>query len=165
MAEDLCVRLGCALRTGAAVRDYGLDIARFLDMQRDQVNSSALLGAIEELYPRTNGMPRHKVLAVVAEDLYIPVLTHVFGEARLGGDFAVVSTHRLQNERYGLPEDPELTFRRLVKESLHELGHAYGLTHCQDFGCLMRASSSVEEIDLKGDTFCPSCQQSLRFPK
>jgi archaemetzincin len=165
MAEDLCVRLACALRTDVSVKDVELDLARFLDLQRDQVNSTGLLGVLEELSLRTNGMPRRKVLAVAADDLYIPVLTYVFGEARLGGDVALVSTHRLQNERYGLPEDRDLTFRRLVKESLHELGHAYGLTHCQEFGCLMHSSSSVEEIDLRGDVFCSSCQRSLRFPK
>ena len=50
-----------------------------------------------------------KILGVVDVDLFIPILTFVFGEAQLKGIGAVVSTHRLHNRFYGLPEDREVT--------------------------------------------------------
>ena len=75
-------------------------------------------------------------------DLYIPVLTFVFGEAQLADGGAVVSAHRLHQEFYGMPTDPELLHERLLKESLHELGHTYGLRHCPDYTCVMSSSNA-----------------------
>lgn len=90
-------------------------------------------------------------------DLYIPVLTFVFGEAQLTNGGAVVSTHRLRQEFYGLPADSDLLHDRLLKESLHELGHTYGLRHCPDYTCVMSSSNGVERVDLKSADFCPLC--------
>ena len=44
---------------------------------------------------------------------------------------------------------------------LHELGHAFGLAHCRDFGCVMHASTNVGEVDLKRGEFCAACEQRL----
>jgi archaemetzincin len=100
-----------------------------------------------------------KVLGVTEMDLYIPVLTFVFGEAQLTDGGAVVSAHRLRQEFYGLPADPELLHERLLKESLHELGHTYGLRHCPDYTCVMSSSNGIERIDLKHALFCSNCAQ------
>jgi len=54
-------------------------------------------------------------------DLYIPILTFVFGEAQLTDTGALVSTHRLRPEFYGMPQDPRLVQERLLKEAIHEL--------------------------------------------
>lgn len=149
------------LRTGAMLQEVALDIEHFLDPQRLQYNSTNILVALGGLYGRVNGGKRAKVLAVTGEDLFIPILTYVFGEAQLAGDFAVVSYHRLQPERYGLAADRRLLMNRLVKESLHELGHTYGLVHCRDQECVMRTSTYAEDIDLKGGAFCRRCQTFL----
>jgi len=94
---------------------------------------------------------------VTEVDLFIPILTFVFGEAQLGDTGALVSTHRLRPEFYGMPNDPELLRVRLLKEALHELGHTLGLQHCPDYLCVMSASHSVERIDLKRAGFCKAC--------
>jgi archaemetzincin len=98
---------------------------------------------------------------VTEVDLYVPVLTFVFGEAQLADGGAVVSVHRLRQEFYGLPADPELLRWRMLKEALHELGHTYGLRHCPDYTCVMSASNGVERIDLKSADFCAACAQAL----
>jgi archaemetzincin len=98
---------------------------------------------------------------VLEEDLFIPILTFVFGEAELGGSVAVMSYHRLQNELYGLPPDRDLLAARTAKEALHELGHAYGLVHCPDIDCVMHTSTDVEAVDLKGTDFCSTCRGTL----
>jgi archaemetzincin len=86
----------------------------------------------------------------VAEvDLYIPILKYVFGEAQMGGPCAVVSTYRLRQEFYGWDPDDSLLRERLIKESIHELGHTLNLQHCQDYQCAMASSHSVEWIDLR----------------
>jgi archaemetzincin len=98
-----------------------------------------------------------RVLGVADFDLYIPILTFVFGEAQLSNTGALVSTHRLRPEFYGMPKDPQLLRERLLKEALHELGHTLGLAHCPEYLCVMSSSHSVERIDLKQASFCPVC--------
>jgi archaemetzincin len=98
------------------------------------------------------------VLAMTDVDLFIPVLTFVFGEATLGGGVAVVSTARLG----GASADPGLLRRRLVKEGIHELGHAFGLVHCGDARCVMARSASLVHVDAKGGGLCRDCGIRLR---
>ena len=95
-------------------------------------------------------------------DLFIPVLTYVFGEAQLAGRAAVVSTHRLDCQLYGLPANRKLLLQRLRKEAIHELGHTYNLLHCHQHPCVMMSSTYVEGIDLKSDRFCDRCLDQLR---
>jgi archaemetzincin len=98
-----------------------------------------------------------RVLGVAGVDLYIPILTFVFGEAQMGGPCAIISSHRLRQEFYGLPEDSSLFHSRLIKEAVHEIGHTLDLAHCDDYSCAMAASHAVEWIDLKQNIFCRSC--------
>jgi len=110
------------------------------------------------------GMQRHaedgawRVLGVTGVDLYIPILTFVFGEAQMGGPCSVVSFHRLMQEFYGLPGDIDLMIQRLIKEAVHEVGHTLDLTHCDDYSCAMAPSHAVEWIDLKESVLCANCQ-------
>ena len=92
---------------------------------------------------------RLRFLAIADVDLYIPILKYVFGEAQMGGPCAVVSTFRLRQEFYGLDRDDALLGQRLLKESVHELGHTLDLRHCQDYRCAMASSHAVEWIDLR----------------
>ena len=96
-----------------------------------------------------------RILGLTDADLFIPILTFVFGEAQLKGRAAVVSTARL-----GGPPAARLPLR-LETEAVHELGHTFGLLHSSDDGCVMHASTYVEEIDLKSDSFCLSCRPAL----
>ncbi len=103
-----------------------------------------------------------KVVGITDVDLFIPVLTFVFGEAQVDGPAAVVSTARLRLTSNERPAPPTLVETRLLKECLHELGHTFGLVHCPDGTCLMSRSNSVLEVDQKRTAFCRDCQQRLR---
>jgi archaemetzincin len=106
-----------------------------------------------------------RILGVTSLDLYIPILTFVFGEAQLRGNCAVVSSFRLRQEFYGLPANEALFRDRLLKESVHELGHTFELSHCDDYQCVMSPSHGVEWIDLKTNRLCQSCRAAaLRHP-
>jgi archaemetzincin len=142
-----------SIETGTAI-----DPSFAFDPSRNQFNSTMLLS---HLLARYQGNPERKVLGISVADLFIPVLTFVFGEAQLGGPSAIVSTYRLDESIYGLPENPKLLLERSVKEAVHELGHTFGLYHCHDFDCVMHSSTVAEEIDLKKETFCPSCQKLI----
>lgn len=147
------------LRTVVTPAHLGLDLA--FDPSRQQYNSTALLAQLVRSYSASP----EKNIAIVAVDLYVPVLTFVFGEAQLDGIAAVVSTHRLTNQFYGLPRDDRLLLDRLGKEVVHELGHTFGLYHCHHFECVMRSSTYVEEIDLKRNWLCADCRAKLDQPR
>ena len=122
--------------------------------ERQQYHSSEILQAMQAYADRG----ARRVLGIAGVDLYIPILTFVFGEAQMGGPCAVVSFHRLTQEFYGLPPDPELLTARLIKEAVHEIGHTLDLTHCGDYSCAMAPSHAVEWIDLKDAKLCRECQ-------
>jgi archaemetzincin len=69
----------------------------------------------------------------------------------------VVSCYRLEEEHYGLPADEAKLRGRLTKEAVHELGHTFGLGHCEDWRCVMASSHGVERLDVKGAEFCEEC--------
>lgn len=157
--DEALWRLGSALerdfRTTVRHRNPWFDPEAAFDSSRGQYRATLLLKALLD-DPQDD--PAERILGLTNVDLFTPVLTYVFGEAQLGGRAAVVSCHRLRSEVYGLPADPRLLFDRLHKEAMHELGHTYGLLHCATIGCVMRASSYAEEIELKSAAFCEECR-------
>lgn len=158
LVAPLAARLSAALGLDVAVHDAAFDAEVAFDCNRGQYNSRVLLARLLE-----HGDPKSpRLLGVTAVDLFIPVLTFVFGEAELDGRAAIVSTFRLDNELYGMPADPGLLFERLVKEAVHELGHTFGLVHCHRSTCVMASSNYVEGIDLKGAEYCDRCLKAVR---
>jgi archaemetzincin len=128
------------------------------DAERRQYASIAVLEMLLRLCPDDAA----KVLAVTDRDLFIPVLTFVFGQAQLGGRTAVVSLARLRQEFYGLPENRQVFTERAAKEALHETGHMFGLVHCPDRNCAMSLATNVRQIDTKQAAFCAPCKSRLR---
>ena len=140
-------------RVPAEVLQPALDPAFAVHSERQQFHSSEILSAMQSYINDDTW----RLLGVTGRDLYIPILTFVFGEAQLGGASAIVSYHRLAQEFYGLPPDLDLLANRLLTESVHELGHTLHLTHCDDFRCSMAPSHAVEWIDIKDSGFCEEC--------
>ena len=138
-------------------RAMPLDGSFALNVSRYQYGSTALIAALLEKFEDFQG----KILGVTSGDLFVPVLTYVFGEAQLDGKVAVVSSYRLRDEYYGLAPDAGLLHHRLVKESVHELGHAFGLLHCHNYLCVMHSSTGVEEIDIKTERLCAECRGKI----
>ena len=157
LADRLGRHLGGQFHVSFAVSAVVPEPSFAFHPERGQYHSSAILAWLE----KQDRPGLWRTLAVTDADLYIPILTFVFGEARLGPGPAIVSTHRLRQEFYGLPADPELLFQRLARESIHELGHTLGLRHCEDYGCAMAGSPGVEWIDLKGSTLCDLCKTRI----
>lgn len=124
-----------------------------LDPARHQASSTRILEWLAVAGPRGAG----KLLAITDMDLFIPALTFVFGEAQLGGRAAVVSTARLVPAGRTLGTGGPLFASRLAKEAVHELGHAFGLVHCDDARCVMSRSTSLIEVDTKSGALCESC--------
>jgi archaemetzincin len=121
------------------------------DPRRQQHSSTRILQWLLERRPES----AHRVLALTDVDLFIPILTFVFGEAQLSGATAVVSTARLR-PNHGSSNIRLLT-TRMAKECVHELGHTFGLIHCDQPGCVMARSVSVLDVDAKTVSFCQDC--------
>lgn len=153
LLHELAPHLADALGVPCEILPDRLDPGFAFHGERQQYHSSEILRRMQDhLRPDT-----WRLLGVAAADLYIPILTFVFGEAQMGGPCAVLSAYRLRQEFYGLPEDKDVLRRRLVKEAVHELGHTLDLTHCDDYSCVMAPSHAVEWIDLKESALCHAC--------
>ncbi len=122
------------------------------DVRRGQHSSTQLLRWLVE-----RGQPAGRVMAVTDADLFIPVLTFVYGEAQLGGRIAIVSTARLGMDVEVLT-NPGIRVARAVKEAVHELGHTFGLLHCDSRACVMSRSTSVLDVDSKRVALCRGCE-------
>jgi len=153
LLHDVAPALADAFRVPCHILPVRVDPEFAFHPERQQYHSSEILQAIQPY-----ASCAWRVLGVAAVDLYSPILTFVFGEAQMGGPCAVVSFHRLMQEFYGLPQDVDLLIDRLIKESVHEVGHTVDLTHCDDYSCAMAPSHAVEWIDLKQPTLCANCQ-------
>jgi archaemetzincin len=130
-----------------------LEIDNFLSKERGQYFSTQIIAEALKHTDEFNG----KVILITDVDIYVPVLTFIFGEAQLNGKHSVVSVCRLHEEFYSGESNDHILLERTLKEILHELGHNYGLVHCLNWDCVMHSSPGIEEVDIKGNTFCRSC--------
>ncbi len=139
-------------------KECSLDINKHYNPGRRQYDANGILEYITSLAPEQ----AIKVIGLYRVDLYIPVLTYIFGQAILNGKTGLVSLYRLRNELYGLERNNDLQIERFRKVIIHELGHMFGLIHCHQTNCVMRSSSYVEDIDQKNRDFCNNCKILLQ---
>ena len=128
------------------------------DRSRLQYSSELILRRLVTCVPQ--GAVRF--MAVTEVDLFIPMLTFVFGQAQLNGTACVVSTARMDQRFYGLTDDRALLLGRIQREAVHELAHTFGLTHCPQPSCPMSIATSVTQLDAKGEALCSACRAGLR---
>ena len=137
-----------------SIQNLKMDLNSYYDRSRAQYNAIKIIQSIENKNGPVN-------LICTTKDLFIPIFTFVFGLAKLNGKTAIISTHRLENRYYGLPDDQDRLRQRLLKEAIHELGHLAGLRHCPQFDCVMAGSTSADEIDIKSHNHCESCRKKI----
>lgn len=152
-------RLGNEIR---AVFGYATGIQPLLDetdLWMDPIRKQCHSTPILETLALVSAPNTIKVLAITKIDLFIPILTHVYGEAQLGGKACILSTYRFSE---GFAPGAEIFRERVLKEAIHELGHTFNLRHCQDASCVMHYCRGVKEVDRKSREFCRYCGVLLR---
>ena len=118
--------------------------------ERKQYSSTAILDSLERV--KRPGWER--LLGIADVDLYVPRLNFVFGEGDPRRGVAVFSLARLRGS-------DELFQKRATTEAIHEIGHTYGLSHCDDPHCVMWFSNTLSETDRKGTRLCPRHAKEL----
>ena len=133
------------------------DIAACFDAARKQYDANQLLEMVHAEHAESS----LKTIGLFKVDLFIPILTYIFGQAQYKGPVGITSVYRLRNEQYGLPQNEQLLYERFRKVIIHELGHTFGLIHCHVPICVMRPGAYVEDIDQKKHLFCNKCKKEL----
>jgi archaemetzincin len=123
---------------------------------RKQFNAGLILSYLSQL------KKSEVALGITKEDIYFGDLNFVFGLASPTSLLALVSLLRLDPVFYGFPQDEDLYFSRIEKEIIHEIGHVFGLLHCDDPLCVMSFSNSVFDVDRKTKDFCQTCGKNFR---
>ncbi len=103
-----------------------------------------------------------KLIGITDIDLCTPVLEYIYGESQFNGKIALISIHRLRQEFYHFSEDNLLLLLRIKKVLIHELGHCFGMVHCDDTMCAMYLANNIFTLDNKNDKFCARCSDYVR---
>ena len=155
--------------------------ASFYKIEKKQYDGRKLLGFLAENL--TLKEAKNINLAIFDRDLFTGNLDHVFGLASPFPRICVISIirlhphfdedyfqERLKKRKMGkfplsvrrlTGKERTLYYERILKESLHGIGHTMGLVHCGNSLCIMSPSNLLEDIDNKEIRFCRSCTQSI----
>ncbi|MFO8018855.1 MAG: archaemetzincin family Zn-dependent metalloprotease [Promethearchaeia archaeon] len=132
--------------------------------QRDQFDASLVLN---NMMREIKSQSILRVLGIINKDLYSDNLNFVFGVAQTpkvrNFDTVIgclISLVRLRAEFYREQSNKKLFRKRALKEAIHELGHTFGLEHCNNH-CIMRFSNSLPETDEKPAKFCKRCREKI----
>ncbi len=135
------------------------DLNDFYAPTRKQYDANKLIKFLEQ----QSDVKALKTMCLCQVDLFIPILTYIFGQAVYKGKTGIASIYRLKNEPYGIKSDDDLVLDRFRKVVIHELGHTFGLIHCQVPSCVMRSSTYVEDLDQKKIHLCNHCCNRIKI--
>ena len=156
LIEEIAGEIKRVFGFSTAIESVLQDLSFALDQNRNQYHSTMILKQLAANTPPA----AVRLIAVAQVDLFIPILTHVYGEAQLGGTACIVSTYRLNEGRSGMNISPKY-IDRIVKEAIHELGHTFNLRHCPDDICIMHYCRNEQDVDRKSDQLCRYCKIML----
>jgi archaemetzincin len=120
---------------------------------RQQHHAGMILEKLAALHPELL-----RVIGITSYDLFLPIFTHVYGEAQMPGRAAVVSFFRIGPSEQEPLLDHAVFLQRALKVVIHEILHTFGLTHCRRPTCLMRPVIRIPDLDDLPLQLCRSCR-------
>jgi archaemetzincin len=107
-------------------------------------------------YLSSIAQPNETVIGLTRKDISTKSRTHadwgIMGLGRCPGNACVASTFRLNIKKKK---------SQFYKVAIHELGHTFGLPHCRDLYCYMRAAEGGNPTDDE-KYFCKKCSNFLK---
>lgn len=103
--------------------------------------------------------PNKKVIALTSYDIYTAAhgSDHwgIFGLGSLTNNVCITSTHRLKSKNLN---------KRVLNVVLHEIGHTYGINHCENnHPCVMKAGNhTAKDLDNKPMELCKNCKSLIK---
>ena len=141
---------------------------KILDLQEFPFRITAfgkqyLADALLQAGLRING--GNVVVVLTSADIYTGGMNYVFGLATNGS--ALISSARIDpgfwkdvKEIFHYSSEGRLFFEKQYEKVLiHKLGHAFGLSHCNNVDCAMHYSNSPAELYQKGEWYCEDCRK------
>ena len=144
---SVCFKLHARILPAVTIPEFALDKRRL------QYDAGIILKHFESM----NFNNCDKIIGVLNEDLFVPIFSYVYGEAKQGGKFALVSLFRLNKNQDGSFPAQSLFYERAAKVALHEFGHLFNLFHCDEKRCLMHFSGDIQALDKTPLYLCRYC--------
>lgn len=146
-SADVAVTQSCPLPQGG------------FDEDRGQYDAAVVFRGLAACAPICK--KEQRVLGIIDADVYAQGLDFVFGLTDPRTGYALIALTRLRPEFYNAAGNSALFCERGVKEAVHEVGHSFGLAHCQQASCIMHFSKTIADTDRKDLRFCPACRQKI----
>jgi archaemetzincin len=128
-----------------------------------QHDAHALLGAAAPRLPAD----AYGMLTLVTVDLFAaPEQQYAFGWSTFHDRLAVIGFARFDPSFFGGPAPADVqgaVLRRSLRVAVHEVGHLFGLAHCQAFRCVMNGVADLDELDSIPLRLCPLCLRKLHL--
>ena len=153
LANELRNSLHETFHRNIETRHQVTDLRYAYDSKRKQYISPRVLSRLGNIRKDRDAM----ILAVSDVDMYSPGYDFVYGEADISAGIATLSIYRLVNGEDGIHATPKVLQERVIREAKHEVGHLFGLGHCNSATCVMRTCTCVEEVDAANCGFCETC--------
>ena len=122
---------------------------------------------LKRLMKQAERKKHFRILGVLDHDIYFELYNFNFGVAKLPKALnmrlprvALISIFRFKEQLYDREKNPALFEKRTLTEAIHELGHTFGLDHCEN-DCVMQFSDSLMLVDKKTPNFCDKCMKKL----
>jgi len=120
----------------------------------DRLSANKIL----KIYNSISSFKNKKILIITSKDICTTRFLNgknfknwgIFGLGTINGSACVVSTFRIKSTS------------RLIKVAIHEIGHTKGLSHCENFKCVMTdAKGYGKNVDQARFNFCQKCSKKI----
>lgn len=136
--------------------------AAYYDADNYRYNANCLLDFVLHCKPKDVGC----IIGVTNHDIFTVTNGNIFGYAYIKKGAAIYSTKEIHKPDLRGRINTAIKQTRSLKIILHEMGHVFGLLHCEEMNCVMNGITSLPAVlDDLSQSYCAKCfvEISLRL--